>query len=95
MDNYFDSFKEKMQNRFRISRRLVEDYEQDIYFMVECDKVHIQIVRHRVAWVKPLEYEVNINDTKDIIKSLLNELVVLKLIILEHMMRLRPELSLR
>ncbi len=28
-----------------------------------------------MAWVKPLGYEVNIDDTKDIIEALLNELV--------------------
>ena len=26
-----------------------------------------------MAWVKPLDYEVNIDDTKDIIEALLNE----------------------
>ncbi len=43
--------------------------------MVDCAKVYIQVVRPRVAWVKPLEYEVNIDDTKDITKSLLNVIV--------------------
>ncbi len=73
MDNYFETFKEKVQSKFRIPRKLVEDYEQDNYFMVDCDKVYIQVVRPRVACVKPLEYEVNIDDTKDIIEALLNE----------------------
>lgn len=41
MDNYFESFKEKMKNRFRIPRSLVEDYEKDMCFMVDCDKVYI------------------------------------------------------
>ena len=62
-----------MHNIFRISNKLVEDYKDDICFMVDCDKVYIQVLRPRVAWVKPLEYEVNIDDTKDIIKALLNE----------------------
>ena len=39
MDNYFESFKEKMQNIFRVPRKLVEDYEKDICFMVDYDKV--------------------------------------------------------
>ena len=43
--------------------------------MVDCDNVYIPETRPRVAWVKPLEYEVNIDDTKDIIEALLNELV--------------------
>ena len=43
--------------------------------MVDSDKVYIQAVRPRIAWVKPLGYEVNIDETKDIIKALLNKLV--------------------
>ena len=43
--------------------------------MVDSDKVYIQAVRPRVAWVKPLGYEVNIDETKDIIEALVNDLV--------------------
>ena len=73
MDNYFDSFKEKMNNRFRILKKLVSDCKDDICSMVDYDKVYIQVVNPRVVWFKPLSYEVNINDTKDIMKELLNE----------------------
>ena len=73
MDNYFDSFKEKMNNRFKIPKKLVEDYKDDVCFMVDYDKVYIQAVKPRVVWVKPLIYEVNIDDTKEIIKELLNK----------------------
>ena len=31
MDNYFDVFKEKMNNRFRIPKKLVEDYKDDVF----------------------------------------------------------------
>lgn len=58
IDAYFENFKEKMQNRFRIPKQLVDDYEQDIFFLVDCDKVHIQVVRPRITWVRPLGYEV-------------------------------------
>lgn len=58
MDAYFEKFKEKMQNRFRIPKQLVDDYEQHNYFLVDCDKVHIQVVKPRIAWVGPLGYEV-------------------------------------
>ena len=34
MENYFDAFKEKMKNRFKIPKKLVEDYKDDICFMV-------------------------------------------------------------
>ena len=35
--------------------------------------MYIQVVRPRVAWVKPLPYEVNIDEAKDIIEALVNE----------------------
>jgi hypothetical protein len=41
MENYFETFKEKMQNRYRIPMKLVEDYKDDIHFMVDCEKVYI------------------------------------------------------
>ena len=75
MDNYFDVFKEKMNNRFRIHRKLVKDYKDDVCFMVGNDRVYIQAVKPRVVWVKPLPYEINIDETKDIIEALVNELV--------------------
>ena len=43
--------------------------------MVNYDKVYIQAVRLRIVCVKPLGYEVNIDETKDIIEALINELV--------------------
>jgi hypothetical protein len=42
--------------------------------MVDNDKVYIRVVRPRIAWVKPLGYEVNIDETKDIIEALVNDL---------------------
>ena len=75
MDEYFESFKEIMKNIFRIPKQLVEEYEEDIFFLVDYEKVCIQVVRPRVAWVNPLGYEVNIDDTRDIIEALINELV--------------------
>ena len=41
MDNYFDAFKEKMNNRFRIPKKIVQDYKDDVCFMVDSDKVYI------------------------------------------------------
>ena len=41
MENYFDSFKEKMNNRFKINKKLVEDYKDDVCFMVDGEKVYI------------------------------------------------------
>ena len=69
MDNYFEVFKEKMNNRFQIPPKLVEDYKDDICFMVDYDRVYIQEVIPRVAWVKPLPYEINTNEARDIIEA--------------------------
>ena len=41
MDNYFEDFKERMNNRFRIPPKPVEYYKNDVCFMVDCDKVYI------------------------------------------------------
>ena len=41
--------------------------------MVDCDRVYIQAVLPRVAWVKPLPYEINIDEANDIIEALINE----------------------
>ena len=73
MDNYFEAFKEKMNNRFRIPKKLVKGFKDDVFFMVDSDRIYIQAVRLRVVWVKPLPYEVNIDETKDIIEALINE----------------------
>ena len=73
VDSYFDTFKEKMNNRFRILEKLVDNYQDDVCFMVDCDNIYIQVVRLRTIWVKPLGYEVNIDETKDIIEALINE----------------------
>ena len=44
--------------------------------MVDYDKVYIQAVIPRVAWVKPFPYEINIDEAKDIIEALVNELAI-------------------
>ena len=62
-----------MNNRFKIPKKFVEDYKDDICFMVDSDKVYIQVVRLRIASVKLLGYEVNIDESKDIIEALINE----------------------
>ena len=41
MDICFEIFKENMNNRFWIPPKLVEDYKDDICFMVDCDRVYI------------------------------------------------------
>ena len=67
-----------MNNRFRIPKKLVEDYKDDVCFMVDSDRVYIQAVKPRIVWVKPLPYEVNIDEAKEIIEALLNKPIDLK-----------------
>ena len=38
MDNYFNTFKDKMNNRFMIPKKFFDDYKDDICFMVDSDK---------------------------------------------------------
>ena len=45
MENYFYAFKDKMNNIFRIPKKLIDDYKDDICFMVDSDKVYMQVVR--------------------------------------------------
>ena len=73
MDGYFEEFRKKMNNRFRIPPKLVDDYKEEVCFLVDTNYVCIQAVRPRIAWVKPLPYEVNIDETQNIIEALINE----------------------
>ena len=43
--------------------------------MVEYDGVYIQEVLLRMAWVKPFPYEIKIDEAREIIEALINELV--------------------
>ena len=73
IDSYFDAFKENMNNRFMIPQKFVENYRDDVCFMVDYENVYIQAIKPRTVWVKPLGYEVNIDETNDIIEALINE----------------------
>lgn len=44
MDAYFNYFKQRIDNRFRIPQTLVEEYDKDICFLVDYDKTYIQAV---------------------------------------------------
>lgn len=76
IDNYFEDFKERMNNKFLIPPKLVEDYKDDVCFIVDCDKLYIQAVIPQVAWVKPFPYEINIDEARNNIEALVNELAI-------------------
>ena len=48
--------------------KLVEEYKDDVCFMVDSDKVYFQAVRPRITWVKPLGYDVNIDEHKILLR---------------------------
>lgn len=41
VDAYFDEFRAKMENRHRIPQTLVDEFEKEICFLVDCDKTYI------------------------------------------------------
>ena len=62
MDNYFDEFKIKMKNRMRNPKLVVDKYYDEICFIMDTDFVYAQVVIPRVVWLRPMPYEVNVDD---------------------------------
>ena len=62
-----------MKQRLRIPISLVEKYYNDILFLVDINYTYIQIVVLRVRWLKPLGYEINIDEASTTIITLLVE----------------------
>ena len=54
MDNYFDASKKKMNNRFKISKKLVDYYKDNICFLVNIDTTLVQAIEPRVALLEPI-----------------------------------------
>lgn len=61
------------KKRSRIHQSLVDQYYDDICFLVEIDFSYAQEVLPRVSWLRPLDYEVNIDEVAIAIKNLLVE----------------------
>ena len=57
----------------RIPISLTEKYEKDIYFLVDIDYTYIQAVIPRVRWLRPLGYELYIDQALVVITTLLAE----------------------
>ena len=75
MTSYFEDFKKAMKQRLRIPASLVEKHVNDVCFLVDIDYTYIQAVIPRVRWLRPLGYEVNIDETSAAITALLAEAV--------------------
>ena len=57
----------------RILVSLVEKHYNDICFLVEIDYTYIQALVPRVRWLRPLGYEINIDEASGAITTLLAE----------------------
>ena len=51
-----------MKQRLRILVSLVEQHINDISFLVDIDYTYIQATISRVRWLRPLGYEINIDE---------------------------------
>ena len=57
----------------RILVSLTKKYEKDIFFLVDIDYTYIQAVIPRVRWLRPLGYELDIDQASATITALLVE----------------------
>ena len=73
MSVYFDDFKSAMKRRMRIPVSLVEKHVNDICFLVDFDYTYIQAVLPRVRRLRPLGYELDVDQASATITALLAE----------------------
>ena len=73
MTSYFEDFKKSMKQRLRIPVSLVEKHEKDIFFLVDIDFTYIQVAIPRVRWLRPLGYEINVDEASTTITTLLSK----------------------
>ena len=73
MTSYFEDFKKSMKQSLRIPIYLVEKYYNDICFLVDIDYTYIQDIVPRVRWLRPLGYEINVDEALATIIALLGE----------------------
>ena len=73
MTSYFEDFKKSMKQRMRILVSLVEKYVNDICFLVDIDYTYIQAIVPRVRWLRPLGYELDVDQALATITVLLEK----------------------
>ena len=71
MTSYFEYFKKTMKGMMRIPVSLVEKHVQDICFLVDMDFTYIQVVVPRIRWLRPLPYEIDVDEALATITALL------------------------
>ena len=73
MTSYFEDFKKSKKERLKIPVSLVEKHYNDICFLVEIDYTYVQATTPRVRWLRPLGYEINVDEASTTITTLLAE----------------------
>lgn len=73
MTSYFEDFKKSMKQRMRRQILLVEQYYNDICFLVDIHYTYIQDITPRVRWLRPLGYEIIVDEALATIIALLVE----------------------
>ena len=73
MTSYFDDFKKTMKKGLRIPISLVEQHVNDLFFLVDIDYTYIQTTIPRIRWLRPLGYEIKIDEATTTITALLAE----------------------
>ena len=62
-----------MKQRMRIPVSLVEKHLKDIFFLVDIDYTYIQAIIPRFRWLRPLGYELDVDQASKNITTLLAE----------------------
>ena len=73
MIGYFEDFKQSMKKKLRIPVSVVQKHYDDVCFLVDIDHTYVQETIPRVRWLRPLGYEINVDEAFVEITSLLAE----------------------
>ena len=79
MASYFEDFKKSMKQRMRIPNSLVEEHVNKIKKLVDIDFTYVQAIIPRVRWLRPLGYELDIDQALAAITTLLSILELMML----------------
>ena len=72
MTSYFEHSKQPIKKRLRIPVSLVEKHYDEIsFFLVDVDYTLLQVSTQRVRWLRPLGYEINLDEASTTITTLL------------------------
>ena len=70
--SYFEDFK-PIKKRLRIAVSLVKKHFDEVCFQINTDFTYVQATIPKVKWLRPLGYEINIDEASAAITSLLVE----------------------